>query len=120
MDRRLTGILGEETAAKYYRAKGYTLLAANFRTRQGELDLVVQKGSLLVFAEVKTRQSDTALRPAEAVTPAKQRRLLAAARAYLAQLGQEPDAIRFDVVEVFCQNGKAIRVNCMENAFWEP
>lgn len=119
MDRRMTGILGEEAAAKYYRANGYELCAANFRTRQGEVDLIVQKAGCTVFAEVKTRAPNSAVSGAEAVTAAKQRRLILAAKAYLTQLAKEPDQLRFDVVEVTAADGVVLSVHCMENAFGE-
>ena len=55
MDRKTVGILGEVSAARFYRDAGYTLLASNYRTRQGEIDLIVQGRGILVFTEVKTR-----------------------------------------------------------------
>ena len=118
MDRRLTGILGEEAAARHYRGQGYELLTANYRTRQGEVDLIAQKNGCLVFVEVRTRKQGSMLTPGETVTPAKQRRLIAAAKAYLAQLGKEPQAIRFDVAQITCQNGRITDICCIENAFY--
>lgn len=117
MNRHLTGVLGEETAAKYYRRLGYDLLAANYRTRQGEIDLIVQKDGCLVFVEVKARKMDAVVTGAEAVNAAKQHKLTLAAQSYLASCGAEPNAVRFDVVEVTCVEDRVIKIQCIENAF---
>lgn len=119
MDRRQIGILGETEAARYYRSRGYQLLAANFRTRQGEIDLIVEKNGCLVFAEVKTRAENSRIEAREAVTPGKQKKLLAAAGAYLGHLSREPQNVRFDVVEVYHRVGAVTKVCCIENAFGE-
>lgn len=110
------GSQGEAQAAAHYKAEGYTVLEQNFRTRQGEIDLIVCKGGTLVFAEVKTRTGTVFATPREAVTPHKQRRITAAARAYLANLGTDDMAIRFDVVEVLLLQGEW-RVHRLEQAF---
>lgn len=117
--RQFIGKLGEQAAWRWYRQHGFGLLAQNYTTRLGELDLVVQKGPLLVFAEVRTRQLGGMLTPAQSITAAKRRRLAAAAQLYLAQLGQEPQAVRFDLVEVYCQKDQVVQVHCMENALGE-
>ena len=83
MTDRSLGSKGEAVAAKYYRQRGYLLLNHNYRTRLGELDLVLYKDNILVFAEVKTRAGRMLAAPAEAVTAQKQQRLLAAAAQYL-------------------------------------
>ena len=79
--RSLGGRRGEQLAADWYVARGYQVVARNWRCREGELDLVRRADAgELVFCEVKTRSSDRFGVPAEAVTPAKQRRLRAARR----------------------------------------
>lgn len=108
---------GEALAAAYYRRAGFSVLARNYRTRMGEIDVIARKGALLVFCEVKTRRSDAFALPCEAVTPAKQQRLVRAAQLYLSHLqGQEVYA-RFDVVEVLLAPTGAPRLHCIENAF---
>src|SRR5688572_14953125 len=97
--RRAFGQAGEDRAAAWYRARGYTVLARNWRCRDGELDLVVQRGRTLVFVEVKARRTDRFGIPAEAVTPVKQRRLRRLARLYLDATGAR-GALRFDVVSI--------------------
>ena len=68
------GRKGEALAAKYYMRRGYLLLNHNYRTRMGELDLVLYKDGQLVFAEVKTRAGRMLDAPAAAVDARKQRR----------------------------------------------
>ena len=117
MDRKTAGIMGEVAAAKLYRKAGYQLLASNFRTRQGEIDLVAAGQGCLVFAEVKTREEGGLVTPREAVTPAKQRRIIAAAKGYLEKFGDSGRPIRFDVVEVYYSGDAVTRVEQIENAF---
>lgn len=98
--RRALGADGEARAAAWYEARGYEVVCRNWRCRDGELDLVVRKGSELVFVEVKTRTTDRFGLPAEAVTPAKQRRLRGLAGRYLADTGTRSPGLRFDVVAI--------------------
>lgn len=98
--RRMLGADGEARAAAWYLGHGYEVVARNWRCREGELDLVVRKGRRLVFVEVKARTTDRFGIPAEAVTPAKQRRLRTLARRFLADTGERAGELRFDVVAI--------------------
>ena len=98
--RRAFGQAGEDRAAAWYRARGYRVLARNWRCRDGEIDLVVSRGRTLVFVEVKTRRSDRFGTPAEAVTSRKQRRLRTLAARYVETTGARPRSLRFDVVSI--------------------
>jgi putative endonuclease len=93
-------VSGEDLAAAWYEARGYAVLARNWRCREGELDLVVRTGRDLVFCEVKTRTSDAFGMPAEAVTPAKQARIRRLAVRWLDGASTAPRSIRFDVASV--------------------
>lgn len=96
------GAAGEERAATWYVAQGYAVLDRNWRCKEGEIDLICAKDRTLVICEVKTRSSLAYGHPAEAVTPAKQKRLRSLALLWLAS--QDPpvrsDALRFDVAAV--------------------
>jgi putative endonuclease len=98
--RLALGAAGEEQAAAWYRSRGYAVVDRNWRCREGELDLVVRRGSELVFVEVKTRRTDRFGTPAEAVTRAKQRRLRVLARRYLDTTHERAGSLRFDVVSI--------------------
>lgn len=116
MTSRETGATGEAIAAKYYIRQGYLLLNHNYRTRQGELDLILYRDDTLVFAEVKTRTSHSIAPPAQAVNFYKQQRLIAAAQFYLQHSPYADSNIRFDVVEV-TPAGNGWQVHCIPNAF---
>ncbi|MGB3696941.1 MAG: YraN family protein [Gordonia sp. (in: high G+C Gram-positive bacteria)] len=98
--RRLVGQLGEDLAAQYLEKLGWRVLARNWRTRYGELDLIGADGATLVIVEVKTRASRTYVDPLGAVTPQKLRRMRLLARQWLAQQDAFWEQVRFDVVSV--------------------
>lgn len=89
--------------AQWYRARGFEVLAWNWRTRTGEIDLVVRRGGpggTLVVCEVKTRSSLEFGHPAEAVSPVRQRRLRVLAAEWLQANGPHGGEVRFDVAAV--------------------
>jgi putative endonuclease len=95
---RELGRAGEAMAADWYTARGYDVLARNWRCRAGELDLIVARGRFVVFCEVKARSSDRFGLPAEAVTRDKQMRIRRLAARWLDEAAPgRPRAIRFDV-----------------------
>ena len=98
--RQKLGAHGERLAARRYEAAGYRVVARNWRCGDGELDLVLRAPGVLVFAEVKTRTSARFGVPAEAVTPAKQRRIRRLAQRFCAETGERAKELRFDVVSV--------------------
>lgn len=110
--RQARGRFGEDAAARWYTERGYSVLARNWRTPGGELDLVVGRGRLVVFCEVKARSSTAYGSPAEAVTPAKQLRLRRLAAAWLATTVGPPVEVRFDVASVL-----GTRIEVIEGAF---
>jgi len=98
--RQVLGADGEERATAWYRARGYAVLARNWRCRDGELDLVVGQGRTVVFVEVKTRRTARFGHPLEAVTADKQARLRRLALTYLRETGTHAGSLRFDVVGI--------------------
>lgn len=118
MSTRSIGTAGEAYVAKALRAKGYTLLASQWRCRFGELDLVAKdKKGTICFVEVKLRSEGAIGLPREFVDSRKQARLRTTAEAYLSM--HELDApARFDVAEVYTdQTGRILRMEYLENAF---
>jgi putative endonuclease len=113
-DGRALGAHGEELAAKWYTARGYEVLARNWRCPAGELDLVVGRGRLVVFCEVKARTTPAYGSGTEAVTAVKRARLRRLAAAWLA--ANRPAGargVRFDVVAVH----RGVEVAVVEDAF---
>ena len=98
--RRKLGVDGEDRAAAWYEARGYEVVARNWRCRDGELDLVVRSGRRYVFCEVKARSSLAFGSPLEAVTALKRRRIRLLASRWLGEAGVRPQEIRFDVVGI--------------------
>ena len=118
MNRAETGHRGEAAAARWYQKQGCTLLAHNFRTRMGELDVVVREpDGTVVICEVKTRSQNTVARPAAAVDAAKQHRIILAAQYYLQVTGQSDVPVRFDVAEVFPLDSGRWMVHIIRGAF---
>jgi len=91
------GARAEALAAEFLARRGLAIVARNFRTRMGEIDLIARDREMLVFVEVRKRRSDAYGGAAASITPAKRARLVAAAQVYLATLGREPPC-RFDAV----------------------
>ena len=116
---RLLGQWGEEQVAEKLRREGWTVLARNFRCRMGELDLVAENRTYLIFVEVKLRKDDRFGSACEAVTASKQRKLRTAAQFYLMS---HPTKLqpRFDVAEVYAPQGvrtETPAIYYIENAF---
>lgn len=100
----LSGAWGEAQAAQYLRRKHYQLVAAGYRSRFGEIDLIVKDRKHLVFVEVKLRKNDKFAQAMEYVDHRKQDRLRVTASIYLAQ---NPTKLqpRFDVLEIYAPEG---------------
>ncbi|MBF0528430.1 MAG: YraN family protein [Deltaproteobacteria bacterium] len=100
------GRRGEDLALSFLKTKGYKPLIRNFRTRFGEIDLIVQDGQTIVFVEVKSRSSSAFGSAGEAVNHEKIRRLSRAAAAYLTEKEWPERPARFDIVEVDFSDSK--------------
>lgn len=115
----LLGRWGEAEAAKYLRKKGYTIIAANYRSRYGEIDIIAGDGSFIVFAEVKLRKNADHGTAGEFVDARKQNKIRTTASLWLAQNETELQP-RFDVIEIYAPNGmsdKGKKINHIINAF---
>ena len=115
----LAGAWGEAQAAAFLEKKHYKLLAANYRSRFGEIDLIACNRKYLVFVEVKLRKSDRFAQAFEYVDYYKQNRLRTTAEIYLSQHPTDLQP-RFDVIEIYAPNGIATAkpvIRHMEDAF---
>jgi putative endonuclease len=115
-ERGQTGQLGEDAALDAYRHLGFQLVARNWRCRIGELDLIVTRGDMLVFCEVKTRRGIRFGGGYEAVTGRKRAKVRATAEAFLLAMRPPLRCIRFDVASV-ALGPSGPQVELFEDAF---
>ena len=99
-ERHRRGIAGEEQAIRYLLSRGCTIVAHRFRVGHTEIDLIARQGDLVTFVEVKTRRGRAFGSPLEAVTGAKRRELVKAARVWVDRFGKPPDIYRFDCIAI--------------------
>ena len=119
MDTMLLGRLGEAQTAEYLRRKGYRILAMNYKTRFGEIDVIAADRHYLTFVEVKLRRNASFAQAREFVTPRKQQRIILAAESWLQKNPTELQP-RFDVAEVYTDGAHspaATHIEYIENAF---
>lgn len=107
--RQKIGKLGETLACKYLKEKGYKIIDQNYRTRNGEIDIVAREGDFFVFVEVKTRTNRAFGFPEEAIDEHKQYKLAKTAEHYLAAHRLYEQNYRIDSIgiEIDEQNKKA-------------
>ena len=127
--RQAFGRRGEELAATHLERRGWRIVERNFRTREGEIDLIVARSGTLAFCEVKTlvaRRAPPASGPAnplECVGPAKRSRVRRLARAWLAEHARgdrsnRHGSPRLDVIGVtLAPDGTLLRLDHLESAF---
>lgn len=109
------GKAGEQLAAELLEAKGFAVVARNFRYRRSEIDLIAANENLLVFVEVKTRTNLDFGQPETFVTPNQRRQIHAAAGEYIHQTDWQHD-IRFDIIAItFGQPPQLLHI---EDAFY--
>ncbi len=116
---KLSGAWGEALAAEYLRKKRYKILASGYRSRFGEIDLIVQDKKFLVFVEVKLRKSADFAMAMEYVDRRKQDKIRMTASVFLSE---NPTKLqpRFDVIEIYAPDGTATlhpKIQHMEDAF---
>lgn len=116
MDRAEAGRKGEEFAAGYYRKKGYEITAMNYHSRYGEIDVIAENDTEIIFCEVKTRCAQARSNPSDAVDFKKQQKLTLTANSYLEKTGNGKMP-RFDVFEVWQKDGRIYKFNNIEDAF---
>ena len=111
------GKLGEDCAANFLEAKGYSIVARNFRIRSAEIDIIAKLDDLLIFVEVKARSDIRHGLPREAVTINKQKKIIEAAGVFLQDEKFSECACRFDVIEIYLRGERVKEINHIENAF---
>ncbi|MGE0084558.1 MAG: YraN family protein [Desulfococcaceae bacterium] len=115
-DRRQFGQDSEALAAELLCQKGYEIIDRNWRTKEGEIDIVAKDGETLVFVEVKARRSRGFGHPKYAVNQKKQQKLSLTALSYLKMTSQLHSKARFDVVTLISA-GNCPEIEIVRNAF---
>jgi putative endonuclease len=116
-NRKEVGARGEKLAADLLKKRGYKILQHNFRCREGEIDIVAQRGECLVFVEVRTKKNTAFGTPEESVTLSKREKLISLVDIYLQACDQAPVSWRIDVVAVeLAPDNKVSRLEHIENA----
>lgn len=111
------GRKGERLARRFLKRTGYRHVASNYASTRGELDLVMRTADTLVFVEVKTRRSENVAPVEAAVTPAKQKRMTAAAKHFIRAHELQDCPCRFDVVAVLMDEHNKAQITHYPNAF---
>ena len=108
---------GELLIAQQLKSEGYTIIAHNYRTRTGEVDLIAQYGDTIAFIEVKTRSNQYG-DLSEVITISKQKKICMAARQYIAEHNINDKVCRFDVALIeYINHQPQPKIQYISNAF---
>jgi len=117
MNRKETGTIAENIAADYLSKRGYKIRERNYRTKEGEIDIIAEKDGALIFVEVRAKTGKSFGSAEESITERKKKRLIALAEAYLSDSGEQPESCRIDLIAIkLGANGELIRLDLIENA----
>lgn len=114
--RQDLGRRGEALARAHLESNGYAIVAANYRSKSGEIDLVTERDGAIVFVEVRARSGPHMGLPEESITPAKRSHLIATAQAYLLEHSAQDRQWRIDLAAVDFNRGRPPRIRIIENA----
>jgi putative endonuclease len=117
-ERQFLGRQGEEEATAYLVKQGYKIIQRNFRCPWGEIDIIAQKGPVLVFIEVRSYKTNNFGLPQESIKRAKQKKVRQVASFYLKKAGQLEMPVRLDVLALkFNQKNEVTQLTHLKNAF---
>ena len=114
---RKIGDIGEQATADFLQRHGYAILERNYTVRGGEIDIIASKDDVTAFVEVKTRKENPLEQGEQAITPAKKKRLVAAAQRYIDEVMMNCDTFRFDVAVVTVSDNAVKHLKYYVNAF---
>ncbi len=106
MDEKELGLKGEDLAAVLLTNRGYDIVARNYITKMGEVDIIAFKDGVLVFCEVKTRTAGIFGEGREAVGEIKQQKIRRCAERFILTTGFKYDYIEFHVIEITIEHLK--------------
>ncbi len=111
------GKKNELIAASFLKKKGYKILEQNYRTKNGEIDIIAKEKETIVFVEVKSGRTGFAGSPKWAVTFKKQRKISMVALYYLKMMKLSNHKARFDVVSIIFNKDNSVNIELLKNAF---
>ena len=114
---RKIGDIGEQATADFLQRHGYEILERNYTVRGGEIDIIASKDNVTAFVEVKTRKENPLEQGEQAITPAKKKRLVAAAQRYIDEVMKNCKNCRFDVAVVTVSDNVVKHLKYYVNAF---
>ena len=115
------GRRAEKAVARRLWWDGYRILERNYTTRAGEVDIIARKGDTVAFVEVRSRQEGSAVSPRDTVSRTKEKRIDAAASAFLKSRRLAEVSVRYDIAEVWLnERGRPKRIEIIEAAFGDP
>jgi len=122
-DKKIEGELGERLAVEYLKRNNFKILEQNFRTRNGEIDIIAidenEKPSVLSFIEVKTRKTTDFGTPLEAIGYYKLQALLRTAKFYKVIHPRLPDSLRLDAVSILLNPDNTLsEIQLVKNISW--
>ncbi len=120
MDRKQIGNIGENIATDYLKKNGYQILARNFKTKWGELDIIAQKNRVIIFVEVKSLNKNlkSDFQPEDEITFHKARQLQKMTQIYLSNNKIQLDTPhQIDILAIeLAENGQVANIRHIENA----
>ena len=118
MNNKEIGKLGENFTIDFLKKRGFNILDRNYNVPLGEIDIIAQRGDLLIFVEVKTRRNLDFGMPLEAVNHTKQARIKRIAELYISTRRPKFKEIRFDIMSIILSEaGKILDWEYLINAF---
>lgn len=112
-----TGKRGEDLALRYLKKQGYRIIERNFKTRQGEIDIIACDNDCISFVEVRSRSADNLGLPEDSIDRRKQKQIAKVALAYIKRRRLEDRNCKFDVICVEDANSVSPKVRLIKNAF---
>ncbi|MBT5549063.1 MAG: YraN family protein [Nitrospina sp.] len=118
-ERLKFGREGESAALRFLKKKGYRILEKNFRSKVGEIDIIAEQDGVIVFVEVKARADHEFGHPLNALTPAKQKKIIQTAQSFLSRKRISDKPMRFDVVALTsdAEGPDSWQIELLQNAF---
>jgi putative endonuclease len=110
------GRLAEDAAARFLVDHGFAIVERNYTTKAAEIDIIAREADTLVFVEVKARTKFSRTGPREAVSWAKQQKIIMGARYFMREKGLTDLRVRFDVAALYEENG-TFQIELIRNAF---